>query len=152
MTDSSVVSTQTIDTPALSVAGHAAVQTFTSSGNAAMGTIYSNGYLTSTTLASGPQFGLVPTVNFARLSLISPVDSLSQIYMGSVSNSNVARIESRPATSSLPSALKFYVEGSSRLQLQETTSTLSANLNVTGGRSNKHHCQQRDCCNGSAYS
>ena len=52
--------------------------------------------------------------------------------MGSVSNSNVARIESRPATSSLPSALKFYVEGSSRLQLQETTSTLTTNLDVTG--------------------
>ena len=134
ITDSSVVSTQPIDAPALSVTGHAAVQTLTSSGNAAMGTIYSNGYLTSTTLASGMEFGIVPTVNFARLSLISPLDSLSQIYMGAVSQgpNNVSRIESRPAGNGLPSAFKFYVEGSSCLELQETTSTCTTNLNVTG--------------------
>ena len=92
-------------------------------------------YRLSAPFAAGFEMGVVPTVNLTRLIMLSPTNSRSQIFLGSISNSSCARLESNPAINSDPPSLNLPVENSSRLILRETTIAVTTNLDVPGNLS-----------------
>ena len=122
-----------VQSDATTITGGLTVSGTTNLGRLQCGEIYSAAFFESTHVpAAGFNVGVVAAVNMARMYLLSPTNSLSQIYLGSVSNLNCARIESIPGVNSVPSSLNFLVHNANRLILREATSSFTNNVDIAG--------------------
>ena len=89
-------------------------------------------------MVAGFETGVVQNYGAAQMFLVAPANGNSEIFMGSISNSNAGHIAAINAASSEPTKLQFSVEGNPRLTLKEITSTLTTNLDVTGNLTANH--------------
>ena len=122
------------------------------SGSCACGTLSSSGYLPDPhTMVAGFETGVLQSYGAAILSLIAPTNGNAEIFMGSISNSDVGKIEAIGAFGFEPTKLQFSVERDSEAYIKRHN---ERNRNKLGHRRQSQRYGQRDgaqCATGSHF-